>query len=222
MAVITGEKPYRTAQEALTHVKNIFCVGRNYRDHAAELGNDVPSKPMIFGKSTHALAVADGVVRVPAGRENIHHELEIVLWMKGPYQPGAALSDVVGGIALGLDLTDRDAQTELKKAGHPWELAKGFQGSAVITDFYEVADWNALLETPFELRINGRIAQSGQAKDMIFSFDTLIGYVRTHFGLDADDLLFTGTPAGVGPLRAGDELELVMDGRVWGRCRVAQ
>ncbi|WP_331280126.1 fumarylacetoacetate hydrolase family protein [Alicyclobacillus macrosporangiidus] len=88
MAVMTGDKPYRTAQEALTRVKNIFCVGRNYRDHAAELGNDVPTKPMIFGKSTHALAVADGVVRVPAERENVHHELEIVLWMKGAYQPG--------------------------------------------------------------------------------------------------------------------------------------
>ncbi|WP_331280125.1 fumarylacetoacetate hydrolase family protein [Alicyclobacillus macrosporangiidus] len=141
---------------------------------------------------------------------------------EGGLSAGAALSDVVGGIALGLDLTDRDAQTALKKAGQPWEFAKGFQGSAVVTDFYEVADWNALLETPFELRINGRIAQSGRAKDMIFPFDTLIGYVSTHFGLDADDLLFTGTPAGVGPLRDGDELELVMDGRVWGRCRVVK
>ncbi|MCL6516945.1 MAG: fumarylacetoacetate hydrolase family protein [Alicyclobacillus sp.] len=206
----------------MTQVKNIFCVGRNYREHAAELGNDVPSKPMIFGKSTHALAPAQGEIRLPAGRENVHHELEIVLWMKGPWRPGASLAEAVGGIALGLDLTDRDAQSALKKAGQPWEFAKGFRGSAVITDFYPVTDWRALLETPFELRIGERVAQSGFAKDMIFPFETLVAYVHEHFGLDADDLLFTGTPAGVGPLHDGDELTLVFDGRVWGRCRVAR
>ncbi|MCL6637679.1 MAG: fumarylacetoacetate hydrolase family protein, partial [Alicyclobacillus sp.] len=126
------------------------------------------------------------------------------------------------GVGLGIDLTDRDAQNILKKKGHPWEFAKGFIGSSVITDMYTVDDWQALLEAPFTLRLNGHTVQSGQAKDMIFEMPTLVDYIGRHFGLAAGDLIYTGTPAGVGPIRPGDYAELEMAGEVWGRFEVVQ
>ncbi|MCL6594428.1 MAG: fumarylacetoacetate hydrolase family protein [Alicyclobacillus sp.] len=212
---------FRTAQAVVQEAENVFCVGRNYREHAAELGNEVPDQPMIFGKSTHTLVPASGQVALPAGRNNIHHELEIVLWIQSPYQPGARLQELVGGVGLGIDLTDRDAQNILKKKGHPWEFAKGFLGSSVVTDLYKVDDWQALLETPFALRLNGRTVQAGQAKDMIFDMQTLVDYIGRHFGLAAGDLIYTGTPEGVilgyPPeqqvwLRPGDEVVATVEG----------
>lgn len=220
MAFGEAKKLYKSAEEAASLVRNVFCVGRNYRDHALELGNQVPSKPLIFGKSTHAVVPAEGVLVMPAHRQDIHHELEIVLWMKARYTTGIALHELVDGIALGLDLTDRDAQSDLKAKGQPWEYAKGFKGSAVITDFYQVSDWAAFNDVNFSLKVNGAVVQSGYPRDMIFSLQTLIDYVGQHFGLDAGDVLYTGTPAGVGPLRDGDALELCMEDEVWANCRI--
>jgi fumarylpyruvate hydrolase len=211
---------YVEALEAVKQIRNVFCVGRNYRDHAVELGNAVPEKPLIFGKPTHALTAAQGALVLPADRSNIHHELEIVLYLKREHVPGRDFAEVVGGVGLGLDLTDRDAQSALKAAGQPWEFAKGFRNAAVVTDFREVADWDALQQTPFELRKNGKTVQSGVARDMLFSFQTLLDYIAQHFGLGEGDVVFTGTPAGVGPVHAGDELELLFGGEVWGHCTV--
>lgn len=216
---ISGRR-LRTAEEAINQVRNVFCVGRNYRDHAVELGNDVPTQPMIFGKSTHAVVPAVGTVRLPQGRSNIHHELELVLWIKGPWHAGARLEELVGGISLGLDLTDRDAQSVLKAKGHPWEFAKGFIGSAVVSDVYAVEDWAEVQDAPFSFAIGDTVVQSGVPRDMLFSFQTLLDYVGTHFGLNTGDILFTGTPAGVGPLHRGDTLEFRLGNEVWARCRV--
>ncbi len=188
-----------SADSAVRKVRNVFCVGRNYVDHAVELGNAVPTKPMIFGKPTHALAPADGVVTLPAGAKNIHHELEIVLLFADEFQDTDDWTSAVEGIALGLDLTDRDAQNELKAKGHPWEFAKGFRQSAILSGVHRVLDWEVLLETTFTLEKNGQVVQSGQARDMLFDFRTLCAFIRRRFGLTAGDIVYTGTPAGVAP-----------------------
>lgn len=211
---------YKSAEEAVAEVRNVFCVGRNYRDHAIELGNEVPERPMIFAKPTHAVVAANGEVKLPHERTNIHHELEIVLWLKDDYQPGAQLQELVGGVALGLDLTDRDAQNELKKKGHPWEFAKGFRNSAVISDFYSSHDWLSILDTQFSLAINGEVRQVGFARDMMFSFADLIDYIGIHFGLKAGDIIFTGTPAGVGPVASGDAVQFQFADEVWANFKI--
>lgn len=215
------QQVWLTAAEAQQQVRNIFCVGRNYRDHATELGNAVPQQPMIFGKWTHALVPCQGKIYLPAGRDNIHHELELVLWLNRAYQAGTPWTEYIGGMALGLDLTDRDAQNQLKAAGQPWEYAKSFQSSGVVTDFYHVTEWPAVADSSFSLEIDGRVIQEGQASEMVFSFEQLIEYVGTVYGFGAGDMLFTGTPAGVGPLHPGQQLKLKVGAVVWGACTVA-
>ncbi|QQE77430.1 fumarylacetoacetate hydrolase family protein [Alicyclobacillus sp. SO9] len=207
---------YIGAKEAQHRIRNVYCVGRNYVNHAKELGNDVPERPMIFGKPTHALVPCRNTVALPEGRKNIHHELEIVLYIHRDYEHSVSLSELIGGVALGLDLTDRDMQSELKAKGHPWELAKGFKHSAIITDFYQVVDWDVLLETPFSLVKNDEMVQQGKASETIFSFEQLTKYVGEHFGLAAGDILYTGTPAGVGSVKPGDNLSLHFDEEEWG------
>ena len=213
-------KVWLPVKDAIEQIRNIFCVGRNYRDHATELGNAVPTEPMLFGKWTHALAACEGNLALPGHRTNIHHELEIVFWFGRSYEPGMSWTDAVAGVALGLDLTDRDAQNRLKAQGQPWEYAKAFPGSAVLTDFYRVEDFAALSETEFSLSINGKTVQAGQPTDMVFRFETLVEFVGKTFGFGEGDILYTGTPAGVGPLRTGDELELQFGGVAWGHCTV--
>lgn len=221
MAAFTDlQNPSRKASNAVQEIRNIFCVGRNYHDHAVELGNDVPTKPMIFGKSTHALVMAEGKLNLPPQRQNIHHELEIVLYIEDTYTPGKKVQDLVSTLALGLDLTDRDAQNDLKKAGHPWEYAKGFPGSAVLTDFYQIENWEDLQNIEFALKINGQSVQSGSPQQMIFPFQELIDFVGTNFGLSRGDILFTGTPAGVGALLQGQHLEFFLAGQTIGQCLV--
>lgn len=205
--VIHWEQPWLKVEDALGQIKNIFCVGRNYVDHAKELGNDVPEQPMIFAKSTHALHSAHELLQLPTDMGSVHHELEWVLWIDSDIHSAADFPSAIGGVALGLDLTLRDVQSRLKAAGHPWELAKSFPQSAVLTDFYQVEDWQELLHTSFSLVRQGQILQQGKAEDMIFDFPTLLEYVARYFGLAKGDILFTGTPAGVGPVQPGDELE---------------
>lgn len=203
--------PFTYAQSAdavFPKVRNIFCVGRNYRDHASELGNAVPTEPMIFGKFTHALTSATNALSLPRGREDIHHELEIVLFIDKPVQASSTAAEVVGTIALGLDLTDRAAQSRLKEKGHPWEFAKSFIDSAILTDFYKFNSFDDVEQAVFTLQRNGLVVQTGHPQDMVFNFDRLVRYCHQHFGLAEGDLLFTGTPAGVGPIQPGDKLSM--------------
>ena len=120
---------------AFEQIRNIYCVGRNYALHAKELGNDVPEQPMIFSKPTHALHPAKGKLQLPGGIGEIHHELELVVRIAAPYEQGKPLTELIDGVALGIDWTARDVQNELKEKRHPWLLAKGFKGSAVLSDF---------------------------------------------------------------------------------------
>ncbi|EJL20780.1 fumarylacetoacetate hydrolase family protein [Brevibacillus sp. BC25] len=199
-------------------VKNIYCIGRNYRLHAAELGNDVPTRPMIFDKPTHALAMANGeAVELPASRGELHYETELVIHIARPYEAGATLDDMIDKIALGIDFTLRDVQSELKKAGHPWLLAKGFKNSAILTSFHPFPGIHELHQTDFSLLKNGEQVQRGNLRDVIFDLETIIAYISEHLGLDQGDVIYTGTPAGVGPVTDGDVLTLKWGEETWGQ-----
>lgn len=205
----------------LSQIKNVYCVGRNYRLHAAELGNDVPEEPMFFLKPGHALLPMDGgTLELPANRGEIHYEAELVLHISRPYEPGIKADEMIDSIALGLDLTLRDVQSTLKRKGHPWLAAKGFKASAPIGAFRPYPGMDSLQVTPFHLLKNGVTVQSGQASEMIFDIQQIIDYCGNHYGLDADDLIYTGTPAGVGALADGDRLELFWDNEPSGSLRI--
>jgi fumarylpyruvate hydrolase len=201
---------------AFEQIRNIYCVGRNYALHAKELGNDVPEQPMIFSKPTHALHPAKGKLQLPGGIGEIHHELELVVRIAALYEQGKPLTELIDGVALGIDWTARDVQNELKEKRHPWLLAKGFKGSAVLSDFAAFKGAESFEQLQFSLRMNGEIVQSGCPKDMIFSLAQLVNYIGTQFGLDAGDIIYTGTPAGVGPVNQGDVIELVWETAVEG------
>jgi len=201
----------------MEQIRNIYCVGRNYKLHAEELGNDVPTKPMIFGKPTHALAEADGgVIELPGTRGELHYETELVIHIARPYEQRVPLEQIVDQIALGIDFTLRDVQSELKKKGHPWLLAKGFQNSAILTPFQPFPGLEACLQTDFTLLKNGEQVQRGNIGHVIFDLPTLIHYIADHFGLDRGDVIYTGTPEGVGPVSDGDVLTFLWGEQKWG------
>jgi len=186
----------------------IICIGRNYVDHAKELNNPVPSRPVVFMKPPSALLIGNRPFYYPAFTKDLHHELEVVLKIgkNGRHVQPEFAADYFGEIALGIDFTARDLQSELKKKGHPWEIAKGFDHSAVISEFISIDRVNrSAIE--FQLKKNGEVVQKGNTKDLIFSFEDIIVYVSQYFKLQMGDLIYTGTPAGVGPVQIGDKLE---------------
>ena len=187
------------------HLKfeNIYCVGRNFEGHAKELGNKVPTSPLIFQKSNSAVNVKE-TIEIPKNK-TIEHELEIVLMIgkEGVPKNHKEARTFISGFSIGLDLTDRDLQSELKKKGLPWFASKSFKGSAVI-------DTNFRHECPneFYLNVNQKIRQEGNLKDMIFSFEDIVLHLSKIVDLKKGDIIFTGTPEGVGPLESGDEIEM--------------
>lgn len=188
----------------------IFCIGRNYAAHAAELGNKAPTgNPMVFMKPPTAILPNNKPFYHPEYSKNIHFETELVIRIakNGRHvQPEFAL-DYVGAIGLGLDLTARDLQDELKGKGHPWEIAKGFDNSAPLgKEFFAPDQFADLNDIEFRMEKNGVEAQHGHSRDMIFDLTALICYVSQFFRLQKGDLLFTGTPEGVGQIVPGDEL----------------
>ena len=186
----------------------VICIGRNYSDHAKELNNPVPSKPMIFMKPPSALLVNNKPFYYPEFTNDLHYELELVVKMckNGRHIQPSYAHKYYEQVALGIDFTARDLQTECKQTGHPWEIAKGFDGSAPISDFISIdkVNRNAI---EFELHKNGTLVQKGNTKDMIFSIDQIIVYISKVFKLQMGDIIYTGTPAGVGPVVIGDKLE---------------
>ncbi len=187
----------------------IICIGRNYRDHAKELNNPVPKKPLVFMKPPSALLVNNKPLYYPEFTENLHYEAEIVLKIarNGRHVQAEFASKYYNKIGFGIDFTARDVQSQLKAKGHPWEIAKGFDGSAALSEFISIKslpDPNAI---EFRLTKNGENVQVGTTKDLIFSFDYLITYVSQFFKLQQGDLIYTGTPAGVGPVQVNDKLE---------------
>jgi 2-keto-4-pentenoate hydratase/2-oxohepta-3-ene-1,7-dioic acid hydratase in catechol pathway len=203
----------------MNQIRNIYCVGRNYRLHAEELGNAVPTSPFLFSKPTHALVEANGqTIVLPGNQGEVHYETELVLHIFRPYEPGMSVEDIVDKMALGIDFTLRDVQSELKKKSHPWLRAKGFPNSAVLTKFHAFPGEAACAETDFSLFKNGERVQRGNVSDMLFNMQTIIEFAVEHFGLGQGDIIYTGTPAGVGPVADGDKLELLWGDDVWGTC----
>jgi len=203
------------------NIRNIFCVGRNYRLHAEELGNAVPTEPFLFMKPTHALAWANGEpITLPADSGEVHYEAEFVIHIAQPYSKGKPLDEVIDRIALGIDFTLRDIQSELKKKGYPWLRAKGFKNSAVSTPFRDFPGLEACANVDFKLLKNGEQVQNGNIKDMIFDVETIIEYVDAQYGLSTGDVIYTGTPAGVGPAVHGDKFTLLWGEEVWGEFTV--
>lgn len=192
----------------------IFCIGRNYVDHAKELNNKVPSKPLIFMKPSTALCY-DQKVPYPSFSKNVHYELEVVIMLskggKNIAQKTAAKH--ISSVALGIDYTARDVQSTCKAKGHPWEVAKGYDNAATLSAFYHKQDHN-LNRLQFHLDLNGETVQQGNTQDMIFKIDYLIHYLSGIFTLEAGDLIYTGTPAGVGSIKKGDQLSAYLNGRL--------
>lgn len=186
----------------------IICIGRNYAEHAKELNNPVPDKPVVFMKPSSALLVNNKPFYYPAFTKDLHHEVEVVLKIckNGRHVQPEFAATYYDQIALGIDFTARDLQSACKKKGHPWEIAKGFDGSAVLSHFLPIDQFNRQA-IAFHLEKNGEKVQEGNTKDLIFSFDDIIVYVSQFFKLQLGDLIYTGTPAGVGPVQIGDQLK---------------
>lgn len=190
--------------------RRIFCIGRNYADHAREMGGAPPSEPVIFMKPATSLITEGMPLNLPRGRGSVHHETELVLALGregADLGPESALA-LVAGVSVGLDLTLRDEQNRLKKDGNPWELAKAFDGSAVVGRFVAAPfkfDPQAL---GLRCTVSGELRQQGNTRDMVFSIGELLSFLSRRWRLLAGDLVYTGTPAGVGPLIPGDQVEV--------------
>lgn len=195
----------------INDVRNIYCVGRNYKMHAAELGNAVPTEPMFFMKPTHALTQMDGrKISLPSNKGAIHFEAELVIHIGKEYYKGIQIEELVDQVSLGIDFTLRDLQSKLKAEGLPWLAAKGFRNSALIGAFIPFETLAPINELEFSLFKNGEEKQHGKVSDMIFSLQEIVDYCAEHFELGVGDLIYTGTPAGVGAVEQGDHLLLKM------------
>jgi 2-keto-4-pentenoate hydratase/2-oxohepta-3-ene-1,7-dioic acid hydratase in catechol pathway len=200
----------------------IICIGRNYVNHAKELNNPIPSKPLVFMKPSSALLVNNKPLYYPEFTKDLHYEVEIVLKIcrNGRYVQPAFASKYYEQIGIGIDFTARDVQAQLKAKGHPWEIAKGFDGSAAISDFIPLEQLKNADNIEFSLLKNEERVQLGNTKDLIFSFNHIITYVSQYFKLQVGDLIYTGTPEGVGPLKIGDKLEAFIEDKKMLWCEI--
>ena len=186
----------------------IICIGRNYIDHAKELNNDLPEKPVFFLKPDSALVTRNKPFFYPDFSKNVHYELELVVKIQrlGRSIPEKFAGRYFNEIGLGVDFTARDLQNEMKDKGLPWEIAKGFDYSAPVSEFIPLSALDDPDNIGFHLELNGKKVQQGSSREMVFSFDRIIAYVSRFMTLKTGDLIFTGTPAGVGPVQIGDHL----------------
>ena len=193
----------------------IICVGLNYRQHAAEMGSKVPEVPMIFLKPDSALLKKNKPFFIPDFSDDLQYEAEIVLRIsklgKG-IAPGFA-HRYYDALTVGIDFTARDLQKKFKLAGQPWELSKTFDGSAPLGEFIPRDRLGEVNNLSFTLDVNGERRQTGNTSDLIFGFDQIISYVSGFYTLKTGDLIFTGTPSGVGPVKKGDNLVAHLEGK---------
>lgn len=199
----------------------IFCVGRNYSEHAKELGNAVPENPVIFSKPDTALLKNGEPFYLPDFSKDVHHEVELVIRINkvGKKIQEKFARNYYNEIGLGIDFTARDMQSKLKEKGLPWELAKAFDGSAPIGDFISVEGLD-VNNINFSLKKNGVEVQKGNTAQMIFSFDAIVSFVSQYFTLKVGDLIYTGTPAGVSKVEIGDKLEGFIENKLMLNCEV--
>ncbi|UOE40240.1 fumarylacetoacetate hydrolase family protein [Chryseobacterium suipulveris] len=190
----------------------IICIGRNYAEHAKELGNEIPEKPVIFMKPDTAVLKKGSDFYIPEFSDDIHYELEVVLKISkgGKYIQEENAANYYDEIGLGIDFTARDLQAKLKEKGLPWELAKGFDGSAVVSEFFKKEDFD-LKNLNFSLMKNKEKVQDGNTSLMLFTPEKIIAFVSQYFTLRVGDLIFTGTPKGVGKVSENDILEAFLE-----------
>jgi 2-keto-4-pentenoate hydratase/2-oxohepta-3-ene-1,7-dioic acid hydratase in catechol pathway len=187
----------------------IICIGRNYVDHIKELGNAIPSEPVLFMKPKSALNVGGQSFRYPEFTNELHYECELVLKIckNGKYINEFFANEYYDQITVGIDFTARDIQNQLKEKGLPWEKAKAFDDAAVIGTWKPLESIVNKKEIPFSLQLNGNIVQNANSSLMIYSFNKILADASKYFTLNIGDLIFTGTPAGVGECVAGDQLK---------------
>ena len=191
----------------------IICIGRNYADHAKELGNEIPEEPVIFMKPKSALLQTHTPFYYPEFTNELHYECELVLRVSknGKYIQERHASNYYNGITVGIDFTARDIQEECKKKGLPWEKAKAFDNSAAVGKFIDITPEFKKNNVNFSLKMNKEEVQKGNSGQMIFNFESIIAHISNYFSLNIGDLIFTGTPAGVGECVVGDELEAFLE-----------
>jgi 2-keto-4-pentenoate hydratase/2-oxohepta-3-ene-1,7-dioic acid hydratase in catechol pathway len=191
----------------------IFCIGRNYVAHAKELGNEVPDEPVIFMKPKSALLQTHTPFYYPEFTNELHYECELVLRIckNGKYIQDRYASKYYDAVTVGIDFTARDIQNELKEKGLPWEKAKAWDNSAVIGKWVNMADLKNKKDIKFKLLKNKELVQEGNSSNMIFNFDSIVAHISNYFSVNIGDLIFTGTPAGVGECVVGDELEGILE-----------
>ena len=200
----------------------IICIGRNYAKHIEELQNERPTEPVIFMKPDSAILLKQHPFVIPEFSNDIHHEIEIIVKIAkvGKYIDAKFAHKYYDEIGVGIDFTARDLQQKLKDKGLPWEKAKAFDGSAVIGEFVSKTDYNSLENLTFELTRNGKTVQKGNTSHMLWKIDELISYVSQYFTLKIGDIIYTGTPEGVGLVEPEDVLEGFLEGTKLFRIQV--
>ncbi len=212
-------EPVQTIREWTKRKPNamkIICIGRNYAEHAKELKNDIPTEPVFFMKPDTALLKDGEPFYYPEFTKDLHHEIEVVLKINkvGKHIDEQFAHKYYEEIGLGIDFTARDLQAKAKEKGLPWEKAKAFDGSAPLGKFMPKTQFANLSDIGFELKVNGETRQKGNTGDLLFSFDKIIAYVSQFVTLKVGDLIYTGTPEGVGPVNIGDKLQGYIGGQL--------
>jgi acylpyruvate hydrolase len=187
-------------------IRNIWAIGRNYAEHAKELGNEVPTEPLIFLKAGSTAVLNTDEFALPAWATDVHHEVELALLFDDQLKIHKA--------AVALDLTERTLQAKLKAKGSPWTLAKSFTNSCPLSDFFTVRSLEELKNLDISLTVNGKLRQKGNTAQMIFTLEKQLEYILSHFPVCPGDVLLTGTPSGVAALKAGDELIAEIHGKI--------
>lgn len=202
-------------EQALFPVRRIFCVGRNYAAHTREMGGDpTREEPFYFTKPADAVVPSGATIPYPPGTENFHHEMELVIALGAPafrIAPEQAL-EVVFGYACGLDMTRRDLQLQSRDKGRPWDFGKAFDNSAVMSEIVKKAEVASVAKGRIQLAVNGAVKQSSDLADMIWAVPEIIAHLSRYYHLKPGDLIYTGTPEGVGPVKPGDRLDGFIDG----------
>jgi 2-keto-4-pentenoate hydratase/2-oxohepta-3-ene-1,7-dioic acid hydratase in catechol pathway len=191
----------------------IFAIGRNYAEHIKELNNERPDEPVIFTKPDTAMLKNNAPFYYPDFSKDIHHEVEILLKIdkEGKNIEEKFAHKYYREIGIGIDFTARDLQQKAKEKGLPWDIAKGFNGSAPISEFIPLTEVADLQNLNFSLKVNGELRQQGNTSLMLFNFNYIISYLSRFFTLKKGDIIFTGTPKGVGPVKTGDKLECFIE-----------
>lgn len=206
-------------QSLQANIGKVVCVGRNYAAHAHELGNEVPSSPLLFMKPSSSIVSVHNPIILPNATKfgETHYEAELCIQLSAELSAASAqqAEQAIGGITLGLDLTLRDLQSKLKDKGQPWERAKCFDGACVLADWVDPKAFGDFGNVDYQLYINDELKQNGDSALMLFPVYELLAEISHAFSLQAGDVIMTGTPSGVGILQAGDELKLVLGKHEW-------